>query len=229
MAKIITVAEAVAMIPNGATIIFGGFWGCGSAHRVINALAESGKRDFTIISSDAGRATGSNNISYYGVAKLIHNKQVKRIVTAHVGMTPDVSTQSMEGKTLQVDLVPQASLTEMIWAGGTGLGGVLTPTGVGTIVENSPLCLGKQTIEGQDYLLMKALKADFALVAAHFVDKAGNMWYRGTTQSFNAIAAASAKVVIAEVGHLVEIRDIVSENIVTPCTDIDYVVYGGKL
>lgn len=105
MAKIISVVDAVAMIPNGASIIFGGFLGCGSTHRIINVLAESGKRDFTIIGNDAGMATGSNDIAYYGVAKLIHNKQVKRIVATHVGMIPDVNIQSMTEKTFQVDLV----------------------------------------------------------------------------------------------------------------------------
>ena len=144
-------------------------------------------------------------------------------------MTPDVGTQNMVDKTLTVDLVPQGSLAEMIRAGGAGLGGVLTPTGVGTIVEDSPLCLGKQTIDGKEYLLMKALKADFALVNAHFVDKAGNMWYKGTTRNFNTVAATAADIVIAEADHVVEIGDIEPENVVTPGAYIKYIVDGGKL
>ena len=106
---------------------------------------------------------------------------------------------------------------------------MLTPTGVGTIVEDSPLCLGKQTIDGKEYLLMKALKADFALVNAHFVDKAGNMWYKGTTRNFNTVAATAADIVIAEADHVVEIGDIEPENVVTPGAYIKYIVDGGKL
>lgn len=228
MNKLISVAEAVAMIPDGASIMFGGFLGCGSAHHIINALAESGKKDLTIIGNDCGMATGPNGIEYYGMAKLVHNHQVKRVIATHVGMTPDVGTQGMVDKTLQVDLIPQGSLAEMIRAGGAGLGGVLTPTGVGTIVEDSPLCLGKQTIEGKEYLLMKALKADFALVNAHFIDTFGNMWYKGTTRNFNIVAATAANVVIAEADHLVEVGDIQPENVVTSGAFINYIVDGGK-
>ena len=143
-------------------------------------------------------------------------------------MTPDVGTQGMVEKTLQVDLVPQGSLAEMIRAGGAGLGGVLTPTGVGTIVEDSPLCLGKQTIDGKEYLLMKPLHADFALVNAYKIDKAGNMWYKGTTRNFNVVAATAADVVIAEADNLVEIGAIEPENVVTPGAYIKYIVDGGK-
>lgn len=229
MANIISVEEAVAMIPDGASILFGGFLGCGSAHHIINALAEKGTKDLTIIGNDCGMATGPDGIEYYGMAKLVHNHQVKQVIATHVGMTPDVGTQAMADKTLEVNLIPQGSLAEMIRAGGAGLGGVLTPTGVGTIVEDSPLCLGKQTIEGRDYLLMKALKADFALVNAHFIDKVGNMWYKGTTRNFNTVAATAAKVVIAEADHLVEVGDILPENVVTPGAYINYIVDGGKL
>ena len=229
MSKIISVKEAVDMIPDGATIMFGGFLGCGSAHHIINALAESGKKDFTIIGNDCGMATGPNGEEFYGMAKLVHNHQVKRVIATHVGMTPDVGTQGMVEKTLQVDLVPQGSLAEMIRAGGAGLGGVLTPTGVGTIVEDSPLCLGKQTIDGKEYLLMKPLHADFALVNAYKIDKAGNMWYKGTTRNFNVVAATAADVVIAEADNLVEIGDIDPEDVVTSGAFINYIVDGGNL
>lgn len=228
MAKIISIEEAIAMIPDGASIMFGGFLGCGSAHKIIDALAASGKKDFTIIGNDCGMATGPLGEEYYGMAKLVHNHQVKRVIATHVGMTPDVGTQGMVDKTLQVDLIPQGSLAEMIRAGGAGLGGVLTPTGVGTIVEDSPLCLGKQTIEGRDYLLMKALKADIALVNAYKIDKAGNMWYKGTTRNFNVVAATAAKIVIAEADNLVEIGEIEPESVVTPGAYINYIVDGGN-
>ena len=227
MAKIISVEEAVAMIPDGATIMFGGFLGCGSAHKIIDALSKSGKSGFTIIGNDCGMAAGPNG-DLYGVAKLVHNHQVKHVIATHVGMTPDVAAQSMVDKTLTVDLIPQGSLAEMIRADGAGLGGVLTPTGVGTIVEDSPLCLGKQTIDGKEYLLMKPLHADFALVNAYKIDKAGNMWYKGTTRNFNVVAATAADVVIAEADNLVEIGAIEPENVVTPGAYIKYIVDGGK-
>ena len=215
------------MIPDGATIMFGGFLGCGSAHKIIDALSKSGKSGFTIIGNDCGMATGPDG-DLYGMAKLVHNKQVKRVIATHVGMTPDVTTQNMVDKTLEVVLIPQGSLAEMIRADGAGLGGVLTPTGVGTIVEDSPLCLGKQTIDGKEYLLMKPLHADFALVNAYKIDKAGNMWYKGTTRNFNVVAATAADVVIAEADNLVEIGAIEPENVVTPGAYIKYIVDGGK-
>ena len=203
--------------------------GCGNAHKFVDALSKSGVKDLTMIGNDASMPGGPMGEDYYGVAKLVHNHQVKKLIATHVGLNPEVATQSMQDGTLEVILVPQGSLAEMIRADGAGLGGVLTPTGVGTIVEDSPLCLGKQTIEGRDYLLMKALKADIALVNAHYVDKAGNMWYKGTTRNFNTVAATAANIVICEADHLVEIGDIEPENVVTPGAYINYIVDGGKL
>ena len=229
MAKIISLEEAVALIPDGASIMFGGFLGCGSAHKIIEALAKKGTKDLTIIGNDCGMATGPNGEEFYGTAKLVHNHQVKRVIATHVGMTPDVGTQGMVDKTLQVDLVPQGSLAEMIRAGGAGLGGVLTPTGVGTIVEDSPLCMGKQTINGRDYLLMQPVRADFAIICGHTVDKFGNIWYTGTTRNFNTVMAAAADVVIAEAEHLVEIGQIEPENVVTSGAFVNYIVDGGNL
>ena len=226
--KVISIEEAVNMIPDGATIMFGGFLGCGSAHKVIEALANKGTKDLTIIGNDCGMATGPHGEEYYGMAKLVHNKQVKRVIATHVGMTPDVGTQNMVEKTLQVDLVPQGSLAEMIRAAGAGLGGVLTPTGVGTIVEDSPLCMGKQTINGKEYLLMQPVHADFAIINGHTVDKFGNVWYKGTTRNFNIVMATAADVVICEADKLVEIGDIEPENVVTSGAFVNYIVDGGN-
>lgn len=117
----------------------------------------------------------------------------------------------------------------MIRAGGAGLGGVLTPTGVGTIVEDSPLCMGKQTINGRDYLLMQPVRADFAIICGHTVDKFGNIWYKGTTRNFNTVMATAADVVIAEAEHLVEIGQIEPENVVTSGAFVNYIVDGGNL
>ena len=228
MSKVISLKEAVKLIPDGATIMYGGFLGCGSAHNIIKALAASGKKNFTIIGNDCGMATGPNGEAYYGVSILVHNYQVKEVIATHVGMTPDVATQSMVEKTLEVNLIPQGTLAEMIRAGGAGLGGVLTPTGVGTIVEDNPYCLGKQTINGKDYLLMAPIHADFAVIAGYQIDKAGNVWYKGDTSNFNIVMATAADVVIAEAEEVVELGVIAPENVRTSGVFVDYVVEGGK-
>ena len=227
--KIISVAEAVDMIPDGATIMYGGFLGCGSAHHIIEALAQKGTKDLTIIGNDCGMATGPNGEEFYGVAKLVHNHQVKHVIATHVGMTPDVGTQGMVDKTLTVDLIPQGTLAEMIRAGGAGLGGVLTPTGVGTIVEdNKDFVLGKVNVNGRDYLHMRPVKADVALISGYKIDKAGNVWYKGTTRNFSLPMATAADLVIAEADNVVEIGAIEPENVHTYGVFVDYVVDGGK-
>lgn len=227
MPKIISVEEAVKLIPDGASIMFGGFMGCGNAHKFIDALSKRGVKDLTMIGNDASMPGGPMGEDYYGVAKLIHNRQVKKLITSHVGLNPEVASQSMQEGTLDVVLVPQGSLVEMIRAGGAGLGGVLTPTGVGTIVEENPLCLGKQSIDGRDYLLMAPLRADFAIISGYQIDKSGNVWYKGTTSNFNVVMATAADVVIAEAEQIVEIGVIAPENVRTPGVLVDYIVEGG--
>ena len=143
MPKFVSIEEAVKLIPNGASVMFGGFMGCGNAHRFIDALSKSGVKDLTMICNDASMPGGPMGEEFYGVAKLVHNKQIKKLIATHVGLNPEVATQSMVDGTLEVILVPQGSLAEMIRAGGAGLGGVLTPAGVGTIVEENPLCQAK--------------------------------------------------------------------------------------
>lgn len=228
MPKFITVEEAVKLIPDGATVMFGGFMGCGNAHRFIDALSKSGVKDLTYIGNDGVCPGGPMGEEYYGAAKLIHNRQVSRMIASHVGLNPEVAQQSMVDGTLEVTLIPQGSLAEMIRAGGAGLGGVLTPTGVGTIIEESPLCLGKQTIDGKDYLLMKPLHADFAVIGGAKIDRYGNVWYKGSSQNFNIVMATAADVVIAEAEEIVEIGDIAPEDVRTPGIFVDYVVEGGK-
>lgn len=228
MPKFVSIEEAVKLIPDGATIMYGGFMGCGSAHRLLDALSKSGVKDLTIIGDDGAKAGGPLGEDYYGIAKLIHNHQVKKMIATHVGLNPEVATQSMQEGTLEVQLVPQGSLAEMIRAGGAGLGGVLTPTGVGTVVEESPLCLGKHHINGRDYLLMAPLHADFALIAGTKIDKAGNVWYRGTTANFNVVMATAADTVIAEAEEVVDVGIIAPENVRTPSIFVDYVVEVGK-
>ena len=228
MPKFISIEEAVKLIPDGATVMFGGFMGCGNAHRFIDALSKSGVKDLTYIGNDGVCPGGPMGEEYYGAAKLIHNRQVSRMIASHVGLNPEVAQQSMVDGTLEVTLIPQGSLAEMIRAGGAGLGGVLTPTGVGTIIEESPLCLGKQTIDGKDYLLMKPLHADFAVIGGAKIDRYGNVWYKGSSQNFNIVMATAADVVIAEAEEIVEIGDIAPEDVRTPGIFGDYVVEGGK-
>ena len=229
MAKkpVITAKEAAAMIPNGATIMCGGFLACGQARAIVKELVALGTKDLTLIANDMGRAVGPKGEEFFGIAELIHNHQVKRVIATHVGMTPEVGQQNTEG-TLEVNLLPQGTLAECVRAGGAGLGGVLTPTGVGTIVEDSPFCLGKQTIDGRDYLLMKPIRADFALINGYLVDKFGNIWYKGTTRNFNIVMATAADVVIAEADNVVEIGDIQPENVVTSGAFVNYIVDGGN-
>ena len=228
MPKFVSIEEAVLMIPHGASVMVGGFMGCGNAHRFVDALSKSDVRDLTLICNDASFAGGPMGEEYYGVAKLVHNHQVKHLIATHVGLNPEVATQSMEEGTLQVTLLPQGSFVEMIRADGAGLGGVLTPTGVGTIIENSPYCLGKQSIRGRDYLLMAPLHADFAVIAGAKIDRAGNVWYKGDTSNFNIVMATAADIVIAEGEEIVELGDIAPEDVRTSGVFVDYVVEGGK-
>lgn len=227
MAKFVSIDEAVKLIPNGASVMFGGFMGCGNAHRFIDALSKTDVKDLTMICNDASMAGGPLGEDHYGVAKLVHNHQIKKLIATHVGLNPEVASQSMVDKTLEVELVPQGSFAEMIRAGGAGLGGVLTPTGVGTIVENSPLCLGKQSIDGRDYLLMAPLKADIAIIAGAKIDRAGNVWYKGDTSNFNIVMATAADLVIAEAEEIVETGTIEPENVRTSGIFVDYVIEGG--
>lgn len=226
MAKITTMEECLAHIKDGAVIMFGGFMGCGNGHKVIAALAKSNIRNLTMIGNDASMPNGPDGDDYYGVAKLIHNRQVKKIITSHVGLNPEVAQQMNEG-ILELELVPQGSLVEMIRAGGAGLGGIITPTGLGTIVEKSSYVHSKIEIDGKHYLIKKALRADVTIISGHRIDKLGNIWYKGTTRNFSQVMAAAADIVIAEADHLVEVGEIEPENIMTPGILVDYIVEGG--
>lgn len=229
MAKkpVITAKEAAAMIPEGATIMCGGFLGCGQARAIVKELVASGKGGFTLIANDMGRAVGPKGEEFFGIAELIHNKQVKRVIATHVGMTPEVGQQNTEG-TLEVNLLPQGTLAECIRADGAGLGGVLTPVGVDTLVEESPFCMGKQTIDGKDYLLMKPVHADVALLGTYKCDEAGNCWYKGTMRNFNTVMATAADMVIAETEYVVPVGEINHEDIHTFGICVDYIVEGER-
>lgn len=228
MAKIVTLQEAVDLIPDGASIMFGGFMGCGNAHKIVDALSRSGKGGFTMICNDASMPGGPMGESHYGVAKLVHNKQIKKLITSHVGLNPEVAEQLNAGE-LELELVPQGSLVEMIRAGGAGLGGIITPTGVGTVVEDASYIHGKIEIDGKQYLVKKPLRADVAVISGYEVDRAGNIWYKGTTRNFNMTMATAADLVIVEADHLVECGTIRPENVVTSGVFVDYIVDGGEI
>ena len=225
MAKkpVLTAAEAAKMIPEGATILCGGFLACGQARAIVKELVKLGTKNLTLVANDMARETGPMGEKYFGIAELIHNHQVKRIIATHVGMTPEVGQQSAEG-TLEVNLIPQGSLAECVRAGGAGLGGVLTPVGVDTLIEQSPLCLGKQTIDGKEYLLMKPIRGDFALLGTYKCDEYGNCWYKGTMRNFNVVMATAADTVIVEPQEIVKTGSIAPENVKTPGIFVDYII-----
>lgn len=219
--KIMTAQEAVAGIQDGATIMVGGFMACGTPEILIDALVEKNVRNLTIICNDAG-------VPGRGVGKLLTNGQIKTLIASHVGLNPEVAqrmnTDVAEDK-LECILIPQGTLAERIRSGGAGLGGFLTPTGVGTIVAD-----GKQVIniDGRDYLLEKPLRAEFALLRGNVTDKFGNTTYNGTTRSFNPMMATAADYVIVGTCEIVEIGEIDPNNVVTSGIFVDAIVGGEK-
>jgi len=217
MSKVITLQEAVDKINDGAVIMFGGFMCDGSALKIIDALVEKKVQDITIICNDSG-------LIDKGVGKLIVAKQCKKIITSHIGLNRETGRQMTEGE-LEVDLVPQGTLAEQIRAAGYGLGGVLTKTGVGTLVEE-----GKQTVDvdGETYLLEKPLPADFAILYGAIVDKNGNIAYYGSGNNFNHVMASAATTTIVEAGKVVELGELAPNAVVTPGVFVNYIVDGGE-
>jgi acetate CoA/acetoacetate CoA-transferase alpha subunit len=214
--RAISVEEAVAMIPHGASILVGGFMGVGTPERLLDELVRQRKSGLSLISNDA--ATPGQ-----GVGKLFEGAQVSHMIGTHIGLNPKAQ-QQMLGKQIAVDLIPQGTFVERIRAGGCGLGGVLTPTGVGTLVEE-----GKQKIDvnGKTYLLETALRADFALVHAFLADYAGNLSYALTARNFNPVMAMAADTVIVTAEHIVPVGVIAPDHVVTPGPLVDYLVANG--
>ena len=213
MSKFISIEEAVSKVKDGMTIMVGGFLANGTPNKIVDALAKSGVKNLTLICNDTAYPDK-------GVGQLIANKQVKKLFVSHIGTNPHTSEQMNSGE-LEIELCPQGSLAERVRAGGCGLGGILTQTGMGTIVAE-----GKQivNVDGKDYLLEKPLRADIALVGASLGDKAGNLVYRGTSQNFNPLMASAADLVIAEINELVEVGEIAAENVKTPSIMVDFIV-----
>ena len=219
--KIMTAQEAIADIKDGAVIMVGGFMACGTPEILIDALVEKNVKNLTIICNDAG-------VPGRGVGKLLTNGQIKTLIASHVGLNPEVAARmntDVEEDKLECILIPQGTLAERIRAGGAGLGGFLTPTGVGTIVAE-----GKQVInvDGRDYLLEKPLKADFALIRGSVTDKFGNTIYNGTTQTFNPMMATAAETVIVGACEVVEVGELDPNNVRTSGIFVDRIVEGEK-
>jgi acetate CoA/acetoacetate CoA-transferase alpha subunit len=211
--KILSVADAAAMIPDGASLMIGGFMGVGTPERVIDELVRQARRNLLVIAND----TATPKI---GIGKLIGAGLVGRTVASHIGLNPEAQQQMIAGE-MTVDLVPQGTLIERIRAGGHGLGGILTPTGVGTVVEE-----GKRRIDidGKSYLLETALRADFALVHAFLADYTGNLSYALTARNFNPVIAMAADTVIVTADHIVPVGVIAPDHVVTPAALVDYLV-----
>ena len=211
--KTIALKDAVALIPDGASLMIGGFMGVGTPERLIDELVRQGKRNLTVIANDTA-------MPGRGIGKLVSAGLIGRTVASHIGLNPETQQQMIAEK-MGVDLVPQGTLIERIRAGGFGLGGILTPTGVGTVVEE-----GKRRIEvdGKSYLLETALRADFALVHAFLADYLGNLSYALTARNFNPVIAMAAETVIVTAEHIVPVGVIAPDHVVTPAPVVDYLV-----
>jgi acetate CoA/acetoacetate CoA-transferase alpha subunit len=211
--KTISLQDAVALIPDGSSLMIGGFMAVGTSERVIDELVRKGKRNLTVIANDTA-------MPGRGIGKLVSAGLISRTIASHIGLNPETQ-QQMIGGTMNVDLVPQGTLIERIRAGGFGLGGILTPTGVGTVVEEGKR---KIDVDGKTYLIETALRADFALVHAFLADYLGNLSYALTARNFNPVIAMAADTVIVTAEHIVPVGVIAPDHVVTPAPVVDYLI-----
>ena len=207
--------EAVRRIPDGATILMGGFGLCGIPENLIAALRRAGRKNLTVISNNAGS-------SDFGIGLLLETGQIRKMIASYVGENKVFEQQVLSGK-VELELNPQGTLAERIRAGGAGIPAFYTPTGYGTLVAE-----GKETREfgGRTYVLEKALRADFAFVKAWKGDRWGNLMYRKTARNYNPVMATAADYVIAEVEHLVELGEIPPDQVHTPAVYVDAILPG---
>jgi acetate CoA/acetoacetate CoA-transferase alpha subunit len=214
--RTISIERSVEMIPNGASLMIGGFMAVGTPERLIDELVRQGKRNLTVIANDTA-------LPDVGIGKLVRARLVRRAIVSHIGLNPETQQQMLAGE-MQVELVPQGTLIERIRAGGFGLGGVLTATGLGTVVEE-----GKQkvTVAGKEYLVEPALRADFALVNAFLADYLGNLSYALTARNFNPVVAMAADTVIVDADNIVPVGLIGPDHVVTPAPLVDYLIAQG--
>ena len=218
MNKVVPSAEeAVALVPDGATIMMGGFGLCGIPENLIAALHRRGTKGLTVISNNAG-------VDDFGIGVLLRARQVRKMVSTYVGENKEFERQLLTGE-LEVELVPQGTFAERIRAGGAGIGGFFTPTAYGTLVAE-----GKETrvIGGKPFVLEQPLHADFAFVKAWKGDRAGNLVYRRTARNFNPVMATAATVTIAEVEHLLEPGELDPDHVVTPGIFVKKILQGEK-
>lgn len=213
MSKVVSRDKIKEIFKDDMTIMIGGFLACGTGETLIDILIESKVKNLTIIANDTSFVDK-------GIGRLIVNNQVKKVIASHIGTNPETGRLMNENK-LEVELSPQGTLIERIRAGGYGLGGILTPTGVGTLVEENK---EKITINNKEYLLELPIRADIALIKGSEVDEFGNTVYRGTTKNFNPIMAMSADLVIVEAQNLVELGNLDKDMIMTPGVVVDYII-----
>lgn len=216
MVKIITSEQAAKLFKSGQTVMIGGFLSCGSPCAVIDELIKSDVKDLTLIANDTGTPDSDRG-------KLVVAHKLKKAIVSHIGTNPETVAQYNAGE-LEVDLEPQGSLAERIHAAGAGLGGILTPVGIGTLAEKNKQII---KVDGKDYILEKPLFADVALVYATYADKYGNLAFYGSTKNFNAVMPPAAKIVIAEADEFVE-PAIDPNNVVVPSIYVDYLIVKDK-
>jgi acetate CoA/acetoacetate CoA-transferase alpha subunit len=215
--KIISREEVSSIFKDGMTIMAGGFMGVGTPQELVSAMLEADVKDITLIANDTA-------FTETGVGPLIVNRRVKKVIASHIGTNPETGKQMIAGE-LEVELVPQGTLAERVRAGGSGLGGVLTPTGVGTVVEEGK---EKITVDGREYLLEKPLRAEIALLKAYKADKAGNLIYHRSARNFNPIMALAADTVVVQVEKIVEIGEIDPDDVMTPGILVDKIFVQGR-
>ena len=209
----LSLESLVAKIPDAASLMIGGFMGVGTPERLIDELVRQGKRDLTVIANDTAMVGR-------GIGKLITAKLVRKVIASHIGLNPETQQKMLSGE-MEVELVPQGTLIERIRAAGYGLGGILTPTGIGTVVEQGKR---KLEVDGREYLLETPLAADFALVEAFLADYLGNLTYALTARNFNPVIAMAAKTVIVDPEHIVPVGTLSPDHVMTPAPLVDYLV-----
>ncbi|SHF29944.1 butyryl-CoA:acetoacetate CoA-transferase alpha subunit [Thermoanaerobacter uzonensis DSM 18761] len=217
MNKVVKLEDLKPLLKDGMTMMIGGFLANGTPERLIDLLIDMRVKDLTIIANDT-------SFPDRGIGRLVVAGLVKKVITSHIGTNPETGRLMNEGK-LEVELVPQGTLVERIRAYGAGLGGILTPTGVGTVVEEGK---EKITVNRKEYLLELPLGADVALLKGSIVDEFGNIYYKGTTRNFNPLMALAAQTVIVEAEEIVKVGELKPEDVMTPGVLVDYIVKGGE-
>lgn len=212
MNKVTTIAQALESVQDGMTVMIGGFLAVGTPELLVDALLAKGTKDLTVIANDTA-------FPDKGIGKL---RRLQKAIVSHIGTNPETGRQMNAGE-LQVELVPQGTLAERIRAGGAGLGGILTPTGLGTIIAEGKDMI---VIDGREYLLEKYLKADVALIKAHTADTAGNLLFHRSARNFNPLMAMAAGTVIVQAENIVEAGHIDPDQVMTPGIVVDWIVRG---